>query len=51
MGDTLARCPDTWAIFATQSTDLAAEVAAACPNHIIIPEGDSLIGTLAVLCR
>lgn len=51
VGAVMARCPDTWAIFATQSTDLAAEVADACPNHIIVPEPDYLIGTLAVLSR
>jgi len=47
----MARCPDTWTIFATRKADLAERVAAACPNHIIVPEPDFLIGTLAVLSR
>ena len=40
----MARCPDTWAFFATQSIDLAAEVAAACPNDIIVPEPRKILG-------
>ncbi len=47
----LPHCPDTWAIFVTRKADLAERVAAACPNHIIVPEPDFLIGTLAVLSR
>lgn len=47
----MAQSPVTWTIFATQDADLAAEVAAACPNHIVVPEPDHLIGTLAVLSR
>ncbi len=47
----MAHSLDTWTIFATRNSDLAAEVAAACPNHIIVPEPDYLIGILAVLSR
>ena len=47
----MAHCPDTWAVFVTRKADLATKVAAACPNHIIVPEPDFLIATLAVLSR
>ncbi|MBW2456495.1 MAG: trehalose 6-phosphate synthase [Deltaproteobacteria bacterium] len=47
----MAHCPNTWAVFVTRKADLAERVAAACPNHIIVPEPDFLIGTLAVLSR
>jgi hypothetical protein len=47
----MAHCRDTWAIFATRRTDLAARVAATCPNTVIVAEPDYLIGTLALLSR
>lgn len=42
---------DTWAVFVTKDADLAEKVRTICPNTLIIPEPDMLVGILGSMSK
>lgn len=48
---TMEKTPDTWAVFVTENSELAAKVEHMCPNSLIVTQPDILVTILGLLAK